>query len=97
MRGTQITGAGDHERIRMKTVLRRLQQLEQRRSELLAVDFSSGARDHLLARISQMADPSRGDLNRESTPHATVDELRQRVREAAGHKSETCHPRTARR
>jgi hypothetical protein len=81
----------------MKTVLRRLQQLEQRRSELIASDFSSGARERLLAKINQMADPRRGVLNRESGPHATVDELRQRAREAlAGHKCETARGRDVR-
>jgi hypothetical protein len=44
-----------------------------------------------------MADPRRGDLNRESEPHATVDELRQRVQQALmSHKSETAHGRDAR-
>jgi hypothetical protein len=81
----------------MRTVLRRLQQLEQRRSELVAADYSSGARERLLARISQMADPRRGNLNQESTPHATVNELRQRVQRAlVSHKSETATGRDAR-
>jgi hypothetical protein len=70
-----------HEHLRMKAVLRRLQQLEQRHSELIAADFSSGARERLLARISQMADPRRMDQNREP-PSASVSELRRRVLEA---------------
>ena len=67
----------------MKTTLRRLQQLEQRRSELVAADDSSAARERILAAINRMADPRRGDPDWESRPQPTVEDLRQRIREAA--------------
>ena len=66
----------------MKTTLRRLQQLEQRRSDLVAADDSSGARERILAAISRMADPRRGDPDWESRPQPTVEELRHRIRDA---------------
>ena len=66
----------------MKTTLRRLQQLEQRRSELVAADDSSGARERILAAINRMADPRRGDPDWESRPQPTVEELRRRIRDA---------------
>ena len=67
----------------MKPILRRLQQLEQQRSELVAADHSSGARERILAAINRMADPRRGDPDWESRPQPTVLELRRRIREAA--------------
>ena len=66
----------------MKTTLRRLQQLEQRHSELTAADDSSGARERILAAISRMADPRRGDPDWESRPQPTVEDLRRRIRDA---------------
>jgi hypothetical protein len=66
----------------MKTALRRLQQLEQRRSERVAADDSSGARERILAAISRMADPRRGDPDWESRPQPTVEDLLRGIREA---------------
>jgi hypothetical protein len=66
----------------MKTILRRLQQLEQRRSELVASDDSSGARERILAAISRMADPRQGDPDWESRPQPTVEDLQRRIRDA---------------
>jgi hypothetical protein len=66
----------------MKTTLRRLQQLEQRRSELVAPDDSSGARERILEKINAMADPRRGNPNWEATPRPTVAEVTARLREA---------------
>jgi hypothetical protein len=66
----------------VKTTFRRLQQLEQRRSESLAADHTSGARDRLLERLKGMAERLWGDPDWESMPNPTVDEIRQRVRDA---------------
>jgi hypothetical protein len=66
----------------VKTILRRIQQLEQRRSEFVAADDSSGARERILEKINAMADPRRGDPNWDATPRPTVGEVTARLREA---------------
>ncbi len=81
----------------MKTILRRLQQLERHSSESLAANDASGARARILERINAMADPRRGHPNWETIPKLTVAEVRQRLQEAlSGHKSETEYPRIVR-
>ena len=73
----------------MKTTLRRLRQLEQRRSESFEANDESGARERILEKINAMADPRRGDPNRETPPPPTADEIRQRIQEALSlHRSE---------
>jgi hypothetical protein len=66
----------------VKTTLRRLQQLEQRRSELVAADDSFGTRERILEKINAMANPRRGNPNGEATPRSTVGEVTARLREA---------------
>lgn len=66
----------------MKTILRRLQQLEQRRSESLEATNASGARERILERIKAMADPRRGDPKWETAPQPTTDEIQQRIQAA---------------
>jgi hypothetical protein len=77
----------------VKTILRRLQQLEQRRSESLAANDVSGARERFLARINGMAERLSGDPNWEAMPKPSVEEVRQRLREALSrHKNEADQP-----
>ena len=77
----------------VKTILRRLHQLEQRRSESLAANDASGARERFLARINEMAEPLRGDPNWEAMPKPSVEEVRQRLRDALSrHKNEAGQP-----
>ena len=66
----------------MRTVLRRLQQLEQRRLESLATNDPSGARERILERINGMADPRRGDPNWEAMPKPTLAEVKARIQES---------------
>jgi hypothetical protein len=66
----------------VKTILRRLQQLERHNAESLAVNDASGARERLLEKINAMADPRLGDPNWEATPRPTVGEVTARLREA---------------
>ena len=66
----------------MKTILRRLQQIERHSAESLAANDASGARERILEKINAMADPRRGDPNWEATPRPTVGEVTARVREA---------------
>ena len=62
----------------MKTTLRRLQQLEQRHSELTAADHSSGARERILNKIRAMADPRLGNPDLEAP---TFEEVKARLEE----------------
>ena len=66
----------------MKTILRRLQQLERYSAESLAANDASGARERILEKINAMADPRRGNPNWEATPQTTVGEVTARLREA---------------
>jgi hypothetical protein len=76
----------------VKTILRRLQQLEQHNSESLLANDASGACERTLEKINAMADPRRGDPNWEALPKPTADEVLQRVQEAvAPHRSERVH------
>jgi hypothetical protein len=66
----------------VKTVLRRLQQLERCRSDSLIANDASGARERILGKINAMADPRRGDPNWEAAPQPTADQIQQRIQEA---------------
>jgi hypothetical protein len=68
--------------VAVKTVLRRLQQLEHRCSESLVANDATGARERILEKINAMADPRRGDPNWEAAPHPTEDQIQQRIQEA---------------
>jgi hypothetical protein len=69
----------------VKTTLKRLQQLEQSRSESLATNDPSGARERILERINGMADPRRGDPNWEAMPIPTLAKVKARLRETLSH------------
>jgi hypothetical protein len=66
----------------VRTILRRLQQLERHSAESFAANDASGARERLLEKINAMADPWRGDPNGEAPPRPTVGEVTARLREA---------------
>lgn len=80
----------------MKTILRRLQQLEQRHSESLAANGASGARDRILARINGLAERLRGDANWEAMQKPSLEDVRQRVREALSHHKGEAKPALSR-
>jgi hypothetical protein len=88
MQPTRATVGSGHERFRMKTALKRLQQLEQRHSELVAANNGSGARERILEKISAMADPKRGNPDWELTPMPTLADLRERIQKAVSHRQE---------
>jgi hypothetical protein len=69
----------------VKTILRRLQQLERHSADSIAANDESGARERILEKINAMADPQRGDPNWEATPRPTVGEVTARLREAVSH------------
>jgi hypothetical protein len=66
----------------MKATLRRLRQLEQRRSESLEANDESGAIERILGKMSAMADPWRGAPDRELMPKPTSTELQERIQQA---------------
>jgi hypothetical protein len=63
----------------VKTVLRRLQHLEQRQVEHSALAEPSGAKERLLARIAQMGDRLRSDPNWGEPTESDVEAIKQRV------------------
>jgi hypothetical protein len=63
----------------VKTVLRRLQQLEERHSAWAAANDTSGARESIMASLRRMSERLRADPNWESMPRLTVEEIRAKV------------------
>jgi hypothetical protein len=68
--------------VALKATLRRLRQLEQRRTESFEAS-DSGARERILEKINAMAAPRRGNPDGELMPKPTMAELRERILKAA--------------
>ena len=64
----------------MKTVLRRLQHLEERQVEQSALTETSGTKERLLARIAQMGDRLRSDPNWGEPRESDVEAIKQRLK-----------------
>jgi hypothetical protein len=82
----------------MKTVSKRLQQLERRHSEQVVANDTSGARERLLAVVKRVRERLQADPNWESMPKPTLAEVRQRIHETLSrYESEAKFPRSARK
>jgi division protein CdvB (Snf7/Vps24/ESCRT-III family) len=65
----------------VKTILRRLQQLELHSAESLAASDSSGALERIPEKLNAMADLRRGNPNWEAA-RPTLEQVKARVKEA---------------
>jgi hypothetical protein len=82
----------------VKTISKRLQQLERRHSEQVAASDTSGARERLLAVLKRVRERLQADPNWESMPKPSVAEVRQRIHEILSrHESEIKYPRSKRK
>jgi hypothetical protein len=82
----------------VKTISKRLQQLERRHSEQVVARDTSGARERLLANLKRVRERLQADPNWESMAKPTVAEVRQRIHETLSrHKSETKYPGATRK
>lgn len=61
----------------MKTIVKRLQQLERKRSVRLAVNDASGARERFMAQINRMAARLRADPNWKPPTPEQAEEIKQ--------------------
>jgi hypothetical protein len=64
----------------MKPILRRLQQLEQRRSEQRALMDTSGAKERFLANIARTAERLRSNPNWTPPTESEAQEIKQRLK-----------------
>ena len=71
----------------MKTICRRLQQLERRRSEWLAANGASGARERFMANINRMAARLRADPNWKPPTPEQSEAIKQHLKEFFGAKA----------
>ncbi len=77
----------------MKTISKRLQQLERRHAEQVVANDTSGARERLLAVLKRVRERLQADPNWESMPKPTVAEVRQQIQEMLSrHQSEIKYP-----
>jgi hypothetical protein len=67
---------------RVRTISKRIQQLERTHSEQVAANDTSGARERLFAKIKRVRERLQADSHWESMPKPTVAEARQRLHEA---------------
>ena len=63
----------------MKTILKRLDQLEQRHSARVAANDTSGVRESVTAGLRRMSERLRADPNWEWMPRLTVEEITAKV------------------
>jgi hypothetical protein len=82
----------------VRTISKRLQQLERRQSEQVAANDTSGGRERLLAVLRRVRERLQADPNWESMPKPTVAEVRQRIHEMLSRsQSEAKHAEGARK
>ena len=70
----------------MKTICRRLQQLERRRSEWLAANGASGARERFMAHINRTAARLRADPNWTPPTPEQAEEIKLHLKAYFAHK-----------